>query len=330
MPITGPAAEQREEGTAGATLWTGACDGGNLRGVRAIADDAKAWTGYWRQSPAQAMAGCLPCAPRDVNLALAGFWTRIARSLPAGARVIDLGCGTGAVAAMVADSAAVAVTGVDFAAIPDARSARVRLFPGVRIEALPFAESEFDAAVSQFGIEYADAGAAAAEVGRVLVKGAPVAFLVHHAESAVVARNGARNAALRALAGGRVEAAFVADDAGGLQSALDALARAHPGQEVIREFAHGLARVSLPPGAARRRLWGELSEKLAIERTILDALAGAALTPAGLAAWSATLAGHFALDPPAVLRNAGGEPIAWAITGRRRGAEGDVRAEAPS
>lgn len=320
MPITGPAAQQREEGraAAGAALWTGACDRGNLRGVRAIAEDAKAWTGYWRQAPAQAMAACLPCAPRDVNLALSEFWSGFARRLPAGARVIDLGCGTGAVALLIAGAGRLEVTGVDFAAVPPLRQAGVRLCPGVRIEALPFGEGEFDAAVSQFGIEYADIEAAVGELDRVLAEGAPIAFLVHHAGSPIVAHNRARKAALEALSGADVKAAFLGADAAGLRTIFRELADAHPGQNVIQEFAHGLGQVSFPPGAERGRLWEELAERIAAERAILAALAGAALSPAGMEAWTARLGSAVALDEPALLRNAQGEPIAWAVTGRRR------------
>jgi SAM-dependent methyltransferase len=68
----------------------------------------------------------------------------VAERLPAGARVLDVGCGDGEVAARVMEARPdVQVEGVDVLARPSSR-VPVRLFDG---HALPFADASFDAAM---------------------------------------------------------------------------------------------------------------------------------------------------------------------------------------
>lgn len=113
---------------------------------------------------------------------LAGRLTQLADAtgyhVPAGARVLDLGCGTGDLARHLAASGMV-VTGCDIsanmlsqAAVADSAGAAewVPLEPGW--EALPFAQSSFDAVIAASVLEYVDSPAAVlGECARVLRPG---------------------------------------------------------------------------------------------------------------------------------------------------------------
>lgn len=89
-----------------------------------------------------------------------------------GTHVLDVGCGPGRGSAALAQRHGAVVTGVDaspemLAAARGIVPAGVRLVEG-RVEELPFAEDEFDAAVAQFVIHLLDRPRAFAELHRVL------------------------------------------------------------------------------------------------------------------------------------------------------------------
>jgi SAM-dependent methyltransferase len=115
-----------------------------------------------------------------------GLWAPVFELLPAGARILDLACGAGAVARIALDAErGFAVTGVDYAPhLPPLSGAT--LMSGVSIEHLPFEDSKFDAVLSQYGFEYASVDAAA-EAVRVLAPGGRLAFLMHAEESQPIA-----------------------------------------------------------------------------------------------------------------------------------------------
>jgi SAM-dependent methyltransferase len=100
-----------------------------------------------------------------------------------GARVLDVGCGTGVVALTAARLGATC-TGVDLTPELLARAKESTAIAGVDIdwhegdaEALPFADASFDVVVSQFGHMFAPRPAAVvAEMLRVLVPGGTLAF----------------------------------------------------------------------------------------------------------------------------------------------------------
>ena len=112
----------------------------------------EAWSAFWRD-PASGQQ-CVRGAP-DITQAMRGHWASFAASLPAGARVLDLGCGAGAASgAITAARRDLHVTGVDFAMVPPSRDARITLISDMPMEHLDFADGSFDAVVSQFGYEY--------------------------------------------------------------------------------------------------------------------------------------------------------------------------------
>jgi SAM-dependent methyltransferase len=97
----------------------------------------------------------------------------------AGARVLDVGCGTGAVCALAARRGALP-TGVDVAAgmLAEARRRHPGLaFAEADAAALPFPDGSFDAAVGNFVLNHLPAPeAAVAELARVLAPGGALAL----------------------------------------------------------------------------------------------------------------------------------------------------------
>ncbi|MFN3537361.1 MAG: methyltransferase domain-containing protein, partial [Brevundimonas sp.] len=126
--------------------------------------------------------------------------------LATGSHVLDLATGGGQVAGYACEAArlgqrAFEVVGVDYADLPPSNGP-FRLVGGVRLEQLPFETATFDAASSQFGIEYADRKAALAELARVLKPGAPTLLLMHHEGSVITRQARMQLAALDRVEGG--------------------------------------------------------------------------------------------------------------------------------
>src|SRR4051812_9474993 len=127
---------------------------------------AEAWTAFWAEQEQESR-----CLARSAELCqrLDTHWAEFASRLAPSARVIDLGCGGGAVGrALRAAESRLHVTGIDIAQVPQSAEPGIALLSGVRMEELPFAGAAFGAAASQFGFEYGVAEAAANEVARVL------------------------------------------------------------------------------------------------------------------------------------------------------------------
>lgn len=275
--------------------------------------DARSWTTFWAHGQG---ASCLPQS-RDSHEQLARAWTGFAAGLPPGARVIDLACGSGAAAHWLRSARRdLVLVGVDFADVRAHNIAGFELHSGVRLEQLPFAESSFDGAVSQFGIEYADRDQAIHEAGRILRPGAPFAFVMHHAESPVVIHNREREQALAKLIAETVERAFVEGDSAALGAAFSALRSEYPRQDVIGEFELGLGEAVRQAPGERSKTWQRLALMVRHERDILSALSQVAIADCG--PWLESLDRFFLAEPASVIRSADGRPLAWLLTGRRR------------
>jgi len=156
------------------------------------------WTRYW----ASGVVSSLPEVYGDPGDGpLAAVWRRELAALGGRARVLDLGCGNGAVALLAAETAAARdarweVHGVDSAAIDPVRTvsgrhhaavSAVTFHPATWMSATPFADAYFDLVAGQFALEYGDPPQVLAEVRRVLRPGGRAVFIVHLQESAVVA-----------------------------------------------------------------------------------------------------------------------------------------------
>ncbi|MEE4277282.1 MAG: class I SAM-dependent methyltransferase [Halieaceae bacterium] len=160
----------------------------------ADASSAAAWRGYWREDRLSA------CMPDDAgaNAAIEQHWRSLFEAVEPGARVLDVATGNGVLLLWASEVAPVDATliGVDLADIDPQRflsshgdSLRAVQFLGnTPAEALPFDDGSFDLLVSQYGLEYAELGAALAESARVLCSGGELHWLAHSADSAVAAQ----------------------------------------------------------------------------------------------------------------------------------------------
>lgn len=153
--------------------------------------ELREWTLFWQSDQ---LDSCVPVADPGAGDRLRSVWRAFFDSLPAGARILDLGTGNGSLASQAVEvsrskPAAFSVEGVDLADVDPARFVssatdllrEVRFHPGTPMEALPFPDERFDAVCSQYGIEYSDTGASLPETLRVLRPGGGFRFLLHAA-----------------------------------------------------------------------------------------------------------------------------------------------------
>lgn len=155
-----------------------------------------AWQDYWTRGALQSRGG----APGYIG-AIRDYWMGALAPLPADSRVLNLGCGNGALERLFRDAPGPRFVGVDLAEVgpewldglsPQAR-ARFEFHGGTDMEALPLEAASVDAVVSQYGLEYARPEPAWAEIRRVARPGARLALLLHHADS-LLARSAAGEA----------------------------------------------------------------------------------------------------------------------------------------
>lgn len=278
---------------------------------------AQAWTTFWAtQGPG---SRCLTCAPPEIIEPLDAHWRSLATSLPQTAAVIDLGCGAGAVGSeLLAGAPNLRITGIDIAIVPPSSDARITLLPCTPMELLPFADSSFGAAVSQFGYEYGRRVEAANETARVLAPGAPISFLIHHPGSPVVQGMTLHKRALEGLCGQPLRTAFLAGDGGALGEEISRLARQCRGDPIVATAACGLRAHLVQDKARRAAVWKAIGEALEPELVMLSALDHWCIGYDRLDHWTGPLARDFDMASPEVIRVRSGEPIAWAISGTRR------------
>jgi SAM-dependent methyltransferase len=156
------------------------------------------WDDYWR-------TGWVVSCPTGPMSGYTGevrvVWERFFSRLEAGARLLDLGTGNGALPLVALDVARsrgvdLEIHGVDLAEIDPRRDVPdggrlfqgVQFHPGVAAESMPFPDGCFQAACGQYALEYTDVEGSLAELRRVLAGHARVQFVLHHADS-IVARN---------------------------------------------------------------------------------------------------------------------------------------------
>jgi len=275
----------------------------------------EAWTAFW-QDPASGQQ-CIRGAP-DVTQALQSHWSSFAAQLGARARILDLGCGAGAAAnALVAARRDLQVTGVDFAMVPAAAEASITLIPDTPMEQLPFEDGSFDAAISQFGYEYGRMHKTARQLARVLAPAARFSFVVHHAESSVVAANRARLDAIRTIHTPDMRAAFLAGNVFVLNAKLARLQREHPNNTLVGALARHLPVRATNGSEQRNAAWAAVEEALWPERTVLEALDACCVAPEELDGWLGPLRQFFAVTSVSILRKPNSDVIAWCIDGAR-------------
>ncbi|MXO84635.1 methyltransferase domain-containing protein [Altererythrobacter aurantiacus] len=162
-------------------------------------DESQAWDDFWQQNAGgKGQGGCLPEGDDALDRVQKEVWSRFARTLRKGARLLDLATGDGRVMRwLVAARRDVKPVGCDRAPeLPEApRGTKMRA--GVSLEDLPFRDGQFAAVTSQFGFEYAEPQTAARELARVLANDGVAALLTHRQDGAILEHNLARREAIR-------------------------------------------------------------------------------------------------------------------------------------
>ena len=276
------------------------------------------WTAFWRDFCLEDRPHERCAIPADGRPAVDRHWIYFAEDLPLGARAIDLGCGAGTVGrTLLTHRKDLRVTGVDFADVPALTVPDLTIRPGVDMEALPFGDGSFDAAVSLFGIEYSNIDRTAAELARVLRPGAAFSFLVHHRDSETVREGAARSSALQDLLSARVKTPFLAGSISGLDQQIARLNDRFPADPSIALFSRYLHHHISGKHAHRQAIWQDMFDNLGPEIALLTHLQRSAKSPADMANWLAALLPLMQSLNISVLRRKSGQPIAWQVGGRR-------------
>jgi SAM-dependent methyltransferase len=156
------------------------------------------WDRYWHFDR---IASCFDGAgAANYDDGVAAGWRDFFGGLPTGARILDLCAGNGAAALIAAEVGRREAKGFEIVAVDQADIdppayvtrhaedfAAIRFLPGTEAEALPFADASFEAAISQYGIEYSDLARSIPEAVRVLAPGGMLRLVVHAAEGDVAA-----------------------------------------------------------------------------------------------------------------------------------------------
>jgi ubiquinone/menaquinone biosynthesis C-methylase UbiE len=150
-------------------------------------DKFRIWDAYWTTDRLYSFG-----ADQDTAYAktLDRYWSGIVRRLAAGATVLDVACGNGAVGQIMVRTAqalggSLAITGIDEAIIDPPRYLpqhaevlkEIEFRPRTMMEALPFENGKFDVVVSQYGFEFGNMQKALNEAARVLKVGGLLTFL---------------------------------------------------------------------------------------------------------------------------------------------------------
>lgn len=276
------------------------------------------WTAFWRDFCLEDQPHERCPIPGDGRAAVDRHWIYFAEDLPLGGRVIDLGCGAGTVGrTLLTHRKDLRVTGVDFADVPALTVPYLTIRPGIDMEALPFGDGSFDAAVSLFGIEYSNIDRTAPELARVLKPGATFSFLVHHHDSETVREGAARRGALQDLLSASVKTPFLVGSIPGLDHQLRRLDDCFPGDPSIALFSRYLRHHLTGARAHRQAIWQDMLDNLGPEVALLTHLQRSVKSPAQMAHWLAALLPITQSLSISVLRRKSSQPIAWQVEGKR-------------
>jgi ubiquinone/menaquinone biosynthesis C-methylase UbiE len=281
-------------------------------------DGPSLWSAFWQEFYPEGRPWERCPIPGDGRYAVDRHWAHFAAALPRDARVIDLGCGAGIVGRILLHYRNdLRVTGIDFADVPTPEVANLTIHPWVSMEALPFDDGRFDAAISLFGIEYGNIGKTAQELERVLKPGARFSFLVHHCESEIVCEGSTRRRGLRELLSGRVKAAFLGGSVAAIEQQIGRLKKQFPDEPSVRHFSRYLHHHITRTRAERQAKWQYLLDGLAPELALLMHLERSAKSAVEIGSWLPSLLAIMKVVSVSILRRSSGEPIAWQVSGSR-------------
>jgi len=166
------------------------------------------WETYYRGG---AIATCPMGPDTTYTLELRDLWLAFFAAVEDGGRVLDVGCGNGAIALLAREAAnavgrRLEIHGADLASIDPPRHvpngaslfAGIEFHPGMPCEHLGFDAETFDAVSGQYALEYTDMPRSLAEVRRVLRPRGRALFVLHHDHSVLI-RNARESLAQGAL-----------------------------------------------------------------------------------------------------------------------------------
>lgn len=160
--------------------------------------DKGVWNLYWHYDR---IASCFDGAgAANYDACVADGWRGYFRALPDRARILDLCAGNGAAALIAAEVSRQRAKEFEIVAVDQADIdppafvtrhaedfAAIRFVPATDVEALPFEDASFDAAISQYGIEYSNLDRSLPEAVRVIAPGGSLRVVIHAAEGSVAA-----------------------------------------------------------------------------------------------------------------------------------------------
>ena len=276
------------------------------------------WSKFWQEFCVENAPYERCYVPGDGQHAVDHHWAQFAAKLPREAQVIDLGCGAGIVGLSLLNGRSdLSVAGVDWAYVPMMEVPNLTIHPRTSMEALPFGEDSFDAAVSLFGIEYGNMDKTVGELTRVLKPGAPFSFLVHHRESEILREGNARRRALKELIWGNMKVVFLAGNTAGVNQQRQTIRSKFPDEPMVNLVSDYFIRNIEQARAERQALWQKLADDLEPEVLLLMHLERAAKSAIEMGAWLVSLLSTMSLVNVSVLRRSAGEPIAWNVSGIR-------------
>ena len=160
--------------------------------------EASIWERYWHYDR---IASCFDGAgASNYDESIGAGWRSFFKALPEGTRIVDLCAGNGAAALIAAETGrregkAFEIVAVDQAEIdpPSYVTRHAEDFAAIQfrgatsVESLPFPDARFDAAISQYGIEYSDFARSIPELARIVAPGGVARLVVHAADGIVAA-----------------------------------------------------------------------------------------------------------------------------------------------
>jgi hypothetical protein len=157
-------------------------------------DDA--WDRYWSHG---FLTSCRNAFSGNYEGTVRALWDAFFATLPAGARIVDIGTGNGAIPLIAAACARQLdrnfdIHGIDLAAIRPAETVQadrellqsIEFHPRTPAEATGFETGSVHALTGQYAYEYTDTAQTAAELARIAAPGAPMMFVMHHSDSVVM------------------------------------------------------------------------------------------------------------------------------------------------
>jgi len=276
------------------------------------------WSTFWRDFGEGEQRPERCHIPGDRQETVDRHWSSFASGLARGAEVLDIGCGAGIVGRTLLDCRSdLFVTGIDFAEVPIVTVPNLAIQQGIRMEAMPFEASSFDAAVSLFGIEYGNVVQTTRELGRVLKPGGRFSFVMHHCESEIAREGSARVMGIRDALSGKLKDAFLAGDAARFDQQRLRLLGQHPAEPTVKLLCDYFARTIARAPDERHAIWCKLEDDVAVEVALTAYMVRCAKAPDQMGSWLVSLLSVMAVTQVSVMRRKSGEPIAWAVCGVR-------------